>query len=152
MYLGVTLASVVTISAIFSYYQDAKSSNLMESFKKMVPQNALVIRDGQKDAIRAEDLCVGDIIEVNFGDKIPADFRVLEARNFKVDNSLLTGESDAQSRSAEYTHENPLETKNLCFSSTNAVEGTSTNKKPINFMLLTTLKSAFQNKKVRHAE
>ena len=45
---------------------------------------------------------------------------------FQVDNSSLTGESEPQSRSTEFTHENPLETKNLAFFSTNAVEGTCT--------------------------
>merc|ERR1711994_1019091 len=63
---------------------------------------------------------------VKFGDRIPADIRVLEARGFKVDNSSLTGESEPQARTPEFTHDNPLETKNLAFFSTNAVEGTAT--------------------------
>ena len=62
---------------------------------------------------------------MKFGDRIPADIRVIEARGFKVDNSSLTGESEPQSRGADFTHENPLETKNLAFFSTNAVEGTA---------------------------
>jgi sodium/potassium-transporting ATPase subunit alpha len=95
----------------------------MESFKNLVPQFALVIRDGQKLTIKAEQLTIGDLVEVKFGDRIPADIRVLEARQFKVDNSSLTGESEPQSRSPEFTNENPLETKNLAFFSTNAVEG-----------------------------
>jgi sodium/potassium-transporting ATPase subunit alpha len=95
----------------------------MESFKNLVPQSALVIRDGQKLTIKAEQLTIGDLVEVKFGDRIPADIRVLEARQFKVDNSSLTGESEPQSRSPEFTNENPLETKNLAFFSTNAVEG-----------------------------
>ncbi len=95
----------------------------MESFKNMVPQFALVVRDGQKLTMKAEQLTVGDLVEVKFGDRIPADIRIVEARQFKVDNSSLTGESEPQSRSPEFTHENPLETKNLAFFSTNAVEG-----------------------------
>ena len=95
----------------------------MESFKNMVPQFALVIRDGQKITLKAEQLTIGDLVEVKFGDRIPADIRIVEARQFKVDNSSLTGESEPQSRSPEFTHENPLETKNLAFFSTNAVEG-----------------------------
>lgn len=95
----------------------------MESFKNLVPQSALVIRDGQKQTVKAEEVCRGDIVEVKFGDRIPADIRVIEARQFKVDNSSLTGESEPQSRSPEFTHDNPLETKNLAFFSTNAVEG-----------------------------
>merc|ERR1712088_722334 len=63
---------------------------------------------------------------VKFGDRLPADIRVTESMGFKVDNSSLTGESEPQARSNEHTHENPLETKNLAFFSTNAVEGTAT--------------------------
>ena len=51
--------------------------------------------------------------------------KVLEATKSKVDNSSLTGESEPQSRGPEFTHENPLETKNFAFFSTNAVEGTA---------------------------
>ena len=128
----------------------------MESFKNMVPQYALCVRDGDKLTIKAEELTLGDIIEVKFGDRVPADMRVLEAKSFKVDNSSLTGESEPQARwskkyehclnpeknqqlfncfiialfvffnrTAEFTNENPLETKNLAFFSTNAVEGTA---------------------------
>lgn len=55
----------------------------------MVPQFALVIREGEKLTLRAEDLTIGDIVEVKFGDRIPADIRVVEARNFKVGSTLL---------------------------------------------------------------
>merc|ERR1712193_288978 len=125
LYLGIVLTVVVVVTGVFSYYQESKSSKIMESFKNMVPQYALCLRDGDKLTIKADELTMGDIIEVKFGDRIPADIRVLEARGFKVDNSSLTGESEPQSRSPEFTHENPLETKNLAFFSTNAVEGTS---------------------------
>merc|ERR1712172_127994 len=81
-------------------------------------------RNGEKITVKAEELTLGDIVEVKFGDRIPADMRVLEARGFKVDNSSLTGESEPQTRTPEFTNENPLETKNLAFFSTNAVEGT----------------------------
>merc|ERR1712212_938619 len=124
LYLGVVLTAVVTVTGVFSYYQESKSAKIMESFKNLVPQYALVRRNGEKISIEAKDLTLGDIVDVKFGDRCPADLRVLEARGFKVDNSSLTGESEPQSRSPEFTHENPLETKNLAFFSTNAVEGT----------------------------
>ncbi|XP_074105448.1 sodium/potassium-transporting ATPase subunit alpha isoform X2 [Cotesia typhae] len=125
LYLGIVLAAVVIVTGIFSYYQESKSSKIMESFKNMVPQFATVLREGEKLTLRAEDLVLGDVVEVKFGDRIPADIRVIESRGFKVDNSSLTGESEPQSRSPEFTNENPLETKNLAFFSTNAVEGTA---------------------------
>merc|ERR1711937_1031426 len=125
LYLGVVLTAVVTVTGIFSYYQESKSAKIMESFKNLVPQYALVRRNGEKISIEAKDLTLGDIVEVKFGDRIPADLRVLESKGFKVDNSSLTGESEPQSRSPEFTHDNPLETRNLAFFSTNAVEGTA---------------------------
>ena len=124
LYLGIVLSVVVIVTGIFSYYQESKSSKIMESFANLVPQYALCLREGQKLTIKAEELTVGDIVEVKFGDRIPADLRILEAKGLKVDNSSLTGESEPQSRSPEFTHDNPLETKNLAFFSTNAVEGT----------------------------
>jgi sodium/potassium-transporting ATPase subunit alpha len=125
LYLGIVLTTVVVVTGIFSYYQESKSSKIMESFKNMVPQYAICIREGKKLTLKAEGLTLGDIIEVKFGDRLPADIRVLEARGFKVDNSSLTGESDPQARTPEFTHDNPLETKNLAFFSTNCVEGTA---------------------------
>merc|ERR1712055_1161317 len=125
LYLGVVLSAVVTVTGIFSYYQESKSAKIMEGFKNLVPQYALVRRNnGEKLTIPADTLTLGDIVEIKFGDRCPADLRVLEARGFKVDNSSLTGESEPQARGPEFTHENPLETKNLAFFSTNAVEGT----------------------------
>merc|ERR1712038_995908 len=126
LYLGIVLTAVVIVTGIFSYYQESKSAKIMESFKNLVPQYALCLRDGEKVTIKAEQLTLGDIIFVKFGDRLPADIRVTESMGFKVDNSSLTGESEPQARSNEFTHENPLETKNLAFFSTNAVEGTAT--------------------------
>merc|ERR1712134_205435 len=125
LYLGIVLSAVVTVTGIFSYYQEAKSAKIMESFKNLVPQYAVVRRNGEKITVKAAELTLGDIVEIKFGDRVPADIRVLEARQFKVDNSSLTGESEPQTRTPEFTHENPLETKNLAFFSTNAVEGTA---------------------------
>jgi len=126
LYLGIVLTAVVIVTGCFSYYQESKSSKIMESFKKMVPQEATVKRDGKILTINAVECVVGDVVLVKFGDRVPADIRVIEAKGFKVDNSSLTGESEPQVRSPECTHQNPLETKNLAFFSTNAVEGTAT--------------------------
>merc|ERR1711962_1575845 len=124
--LGIVLSAVVTVTGVFSYYQESKSAKIMEGFKNLVPQKAMVRRNnGKREEIDAVDLTLGDIVDIKFGDRCPADLRVLECRGFKVDNSSLTGESEPQARSPDFTHENPLETKNLAFFSTNAVEGTA---------------------------
>ncbi|XP_012885947.1 PREDICTED: sodium/potassium-transporting ATPase subunit alpha-4-like [Dipodomys ordii] len=125
LYLGIVLTAVVIITGCFSYYQEAKSSKIMESFKDMLPQQAMVVRGGEQMQIHVRDVVVGDIVDVKGGDQIPADLRLILAQGCKVDNSSLTGESEPQNRSADFTHENPLETKNICFFSTNCVEGTA---------------------------
>ncbi|KAK3724319.1 hypothetical protein QZH41_001815 [Actinostola sp. cb2023] len=126
LYLGVALLVVVILTGLFSYYQEAKSSKIMESFKHMVPQDANVLRSGGRHTVPSEKLVLGDIVYVKGGDRLPGDLRVIECKSFKVDNSSLTGESEPQSRSPECTSENPVETKNLAFFSTYALEGTCT--------------------------
>ena len=78
------LTAVVVVTGVFSYYQESKSSKIMESFANMVPQYALVLREGDKISLKAEELVIGDVIEVKFGDRIPADIRVVESKGFKV--------------------------------------------------------------------
>ncbi|XP_012604632.2 sodium/potassium-transporting ATPase subunit alpha-4 [Microcebus murinus] len=125
LYLGGILAIVVIITGCFSYFQETKSSKIMESFKNMVPQQALVIRGGEKIQVDVQNVVLGDVVEVKGGDRIPADLRLISAQGCKVDNSSLTGESEPQSRCPDFTNENPLETRNICFFSTNCVEGTA---------------------------
>ncbi|ODN05419.1 Sodium/potassium-transporting ATPase subunit alpha [Orchesella cincta] len=125
LYLGVVLIVLVIVLGLFTFYQEYSSGKIMESFSKMVPSYANVIREKKLQSINATDLVVGDIVEVKFGDRIPADIRIIECSGFKVDNSSLTGESEPQSRSPQCTDENPMESKNLAYFSTNALEGTA---------------------------
>ena len=81
-------------------------------------------RAGQTVQVKVEELTLGDIVELKSIGKIPADIRVIEAdEDFRVDLSSLTGESEPQVRTPEFTHENPLETSNLVFLGTWAVQG-----------------------------
>eukprot|EP00182_Erythrolobus_australicus_P007081 CAMPEP_0185830146 /NCGR_PEP_ID=MMETSP1353-20130828/652_1 /TAXON_ID=1077150 /ORGANISM="Erythrolobus australicus, Strain CCMP3124" /LENGTH=1167 /DNA_ID=CAMNT_0028528007 /DNA_START=225 /DNA_END=3728 /DNA_ORIENTATION=+ len=126
LYLGCVLTGVVIVTALFSFYQNMKSEKTMEAFKNFLPPQALVHRDGKQLQIPAKDLVVGDVVDVKLGDKIPADLRIIKNAKLKVDNSSLTGEPEPQARSIECTDENPLETKNLTFFGTLAVDGTAT--------------------------
>ncbi|MGH0123596.1 UNVERIFIED_CONTAM: hypothetical protein FKN15_050198 [Acipenser sinensis] len=98
---------------------------LHQKYGTDLSRQALVIRDGEKNSINAEEVVVGDLVEVKRGDRIPADMRIISANGCKVDNSSLTGESEPQTRTPDFTHENPLETRNIAFFSTNCVEGTA---------------------------
>ncbi|XP_076838511.1 sodium/potassium-transporting ATPase subunit alpha-1-like isoform X2 [Brachyhypopomus gauderio] len=125
LYLGIVLAAIVVVTGFFSYYQESKSSKIMDSFKNLVPHQALVIRDGKKKNINAEEVVAGDLVEINGGDRVPADLRIISAHGCKVDNSSLTGESEPQTRTPDFSNENPLETRNIVFFSTNCLEGTA---------------------------
>ena len=107
------------------YMQEAKSAAIMDSFKNLVPQQALVVRNGEKVSVSARELVLGDIVEVKGGDRIPADLRIISASSMKVDNSSLTGESEPQPRDAEDSETEVLESKNLAFFSTNCIEGSA---------------------------
>lgn len=128
------LALVVFVTGYFSYYQQRKSDKIMESFKNLVPKSAIVIRDGKRKRIEADQLVVGDLVEVKGGDQIPADLRLVKNEFLRVDNSTLTGESEPQGRGLVAENENPLEAKNLLFFSTNCIEGRS-NGLNFNFLL-----------------
>jgi P-type E1-E2 ATPase len=105
----------VLITVLFSYYQSAKTAAIMAQFKNFIPPRALVIRDGNESSVEAIKLVPGDLIRVKGGENIPADIRVIECHEMKVNNASLTGESDDLLRKVEKTAENPLETANLAF-------------------------------------
>jgi sodium/potassium-transporting ATPase subunit alpha len=124
--LAIALLLVVLVTGLFSFIQEGRASKAMQSFSAMVPEFAVVVRDGHALRVNAAELVVGDIVELKGGDKVPADLRIVHAVGFKVDNSSLTGESEPLSRVAESTHQNPLESANIAFFTTFAVEGTAT--------------------------
>eukprot|EP00041_Stephanoeca_diplocostata_P019946 m.437127 g.437127 ORF g.437127 m.437127 type:complete len:1116 (+) comp21432_c0_seq1:115-3462(+) len=126
LYLGVVLAAVVVITGVFSYFQDSKAGNIMKSFAKLTPQQAKVLRGGEIAVMNADQIVRGDVVIIKNGDRVPADMRIIKVDELKVDNSSLTGESEPQKRTTQCTNDNPLETSNLAFFSTNAVEGSAT--------------------------
>ena len=125
LYLGVVLFAVVMITATFSFLQEAKSEKIMEGFKNMIPKKCKAIRGGKAVVVDAWELVPGDVVELNDGDQVPADVRVMRSNELKVDNSSLTGESEPQDRSPELARDSkgeivtqPLEATNLCFYTT----------------------------------
>jgi len=132
LYLGIVLALVTFVTGCFSYYQNAKSENLMKSFAGMMPPKVKVVRTNASGEvvmkeINALDLVVGDLVKVIGGDLIPADIRLTQCSdNMCVDNASLTGESEPQKRSPDCTDDAVLETANLAFFGTQVPEGEAT--------------------------
>jgi len=124
LYLGIVLAAVTLLTGVFSFYQNFKSAAAMESFKNFLPKQVKVKRGGKEYSVEAKELVPGDIVNIIAGDKIPADLRVAKSSDFKVDNSSLTGESDAQTRKEDVDEEeNCMEASNLAFFGTNCAKG-----------------------------
>lgn len=80
LWLGLILIVLIVITGMFSYYQDTKTSHIMNSFQQMVPQRAKVLRDGERKEVLATELVVGDIVLLETGDRVPADIRILECQ------------------------------------------------------------------------
>ena len=117
-YIGVALLVVVLLNALFSYVQQHESDRIMQSFRNMLPQMIDVLRDGVVSRIAARLLVPGDVILIEEGDRIPADGRLIEVNQLKVDHSSLTGESEPQLRKLECTHDHLMESRNMVFSGT----------------------------------
>ncbi|KAF3429428.1 hypothetical protein E2986_00650 [Frieseomelitta varia] len=122
-WLGIIIMIICLFSGFCAYIQETKNTKVMESFKKMVPTFATVIREGVKIQIATEDLVPGDLVQIRTGDKIPADIRIIECRGLRVENSSITGESVPVVRTDYPTDENPLESSNVAFFSSFAVSG-----------------------------
>jgi len=124
--MGIALIIVVFICGGFSFYQSERSAAIMASFKDFIPPKATVIRNSNTQQINAADLVPGDIVKISSGGRIPADIRILESIEMKVDNSSLTGESEPQPRKKDNTKDNILEAENMAYFGTTCVDGKGT--------------------------
>ncbi|MBS7288608.1 MAG: calcium-transporting P-type ATPase, PMR1-type [Candidatus Freyarchaeota archaeon] len=84
---------IVFMNAVLGFYQEYKAEQAVEALKKMAAPQATVVRDGEKRKMYARELVVGDVVLLEAGDRVPADVRLIEAVNLRVDESALTGES-----------------------------------------------------------
>ena len=84
---------IVVLNAALGVFQEAKAEKAMEALQKMAAPNSKVIRDGNIQTVPSRELVVGDIVLLEAGDYVPADVRILESMNLKVEEASLTGES-----------------------------------------------------------
>ena len=117
-YIAYALLAVVLLNGIFTYIQERQSEQILASFRHMLPSQVIVWRDGRKQQIDARLVVPGDLMLLSEGDRIPADGRIIEQTQLKIDLSSLTGESEPELRHTECTSDNILESRNLVFSGT----------------------------------
>jgi len=90
---AIFLASAIILVSFISLYQDSRSRNALENLKTFSQPDSKVIRNGKIEAVKSEDLVVGDILMVEEGDSIAADGMIVHSNDFSVNESILTGEA-----------------------------------------------------------
>lgn len=89
---GVVIGLIVVLNAIIGFVQEYKAEKILKALVKLLPEKVKVKRNGEEKEISAEYLALGDIVIINEGDKIPADIRVIESYELRINEQILTGE------------------------------------------------------------
>lgn len=117
---------VIVLNAIIGVIQEFKAEKAIDALEKLSEPKAYVLRDGYLKEINSEDLVVGDIVELEAGRYIPADMRLLTSTNLKVEESTLTGESEAIEKQADIVYPDEMhiaDQRNMVFMSTYVTYG-----------------------------
>jgi Ca2+-transporting ATPase len=125
----IVILTILILNAIVGVWQESNAEAALDALKKLVPDTAFVLRDGNWGDIDAEDLVPGDIVEVKVGDKVPADLRMITMKTttIRIEQSQLTGESESVSKDSEPIKDSSdivIQSKvNMLFSSTTVSSG-----------------------------
>ena len=121
----IVIFAVVLLNAVMGFAQEMKAEKAVESLKKMTTSTAKVIRNGNTEVRSAEEIVPGDIIELEAGDKVPADARIIWEASSSVDESMLTGESEPVSKDVKPVDSNAQinDRVNMIYSGCNVVYG-----------------------------
>jgi magnesium-transporting ATPase (P-type) len=120
---------VVIVNGVFSFLQEYKADKALSQLADMLPAKVRVIRNGERTEISAEDLCVGDVIEFEAGNLIPADARLVKSNKLFLNNSMLSGETVPLNRSekpADSKGKAVSEIMNMVFAGTTVSQGSGT--------------------------
>ena len=127
----IVIICLVLISTFLEFFEEYRSNKAAEKLKEMVETKGSVIRNGKKEKIPFKDFTVGDIVSLSAGDLVPADLRILEAKDLFVGQSSITGESDSIKKvpDSELKSIDELESitdlDDICFMRTNVVSGSA---------------------------
>ena len=124
----IVIAILVIASTLLDFFEEFRSNKAAEKLKKMVATKTTVIRNGQKLDIPIKNVVIGDTVVLSAGSMVPADLRVIEAKDLYVGQSSLTGESDSVKKTVELEDkENEIDNisdfDNICFMGTNVISG-----------------------------
>ena len=121
----IVILAVVLINALVGYIQEGKAEKALEDIKKMLSLEAQVLRNGDKKTVNAEELVPGDIVLLRSGDKVPADLRLVEVKDLRVEESALTGESTDVDKITDPVNEDAVvgDRKSMAFSGTMVTYG-----------------------------
>jgi len=106
---SLVIVTIVVLNAVLGVFQESKAEKALEALQKMAAPNSKVIRGGAIQTVPSRELVVGDIVLLEAGDYVPADVRILESMNLKVEEASLTGESvPVEKETAALDHEASL--------------------------------------------
>ena len=122
--VGYAIVTVILVSGLFSFWQEYRVEQTLAALRKLLPQQAQVLREGKVTRVPAEQLVPGDIVHLEPGDNIPADCRLIEAFGVRVNNAAVTGESLPKAREADPSEVDDLiDSKNVVLAGTSMVSG-----------------------------
>ena len=98
---AIIILSILIVNAIIGVFQEAKAEKSLDALEKLSAPHCKVIRDGETTIIESRELVVGDIVVIETGDNVPADLRLIESVNLKIQEAALTGESVPVEKDAE---------------------------------------------------
>ncbi|MDR0904063.1 MAG: cation-translocating P-type ATPase [Ruminococcus sp.] len=126
VYDAATIITIVLINAIIGFTQEYKTGKTLAALENMAAPTAKVYRDGEAIRLPAENLVPGDVIIIEAGDRIPADASIITSKSLAVEESILTGESNANYKeSAGFIDtDNSIGKENILYMGTTAVKGT----------------------------
>ncbi|MGM0500917.1 MAG: cation-translocating P-type ATPase [Bacillota bacterium] len=124
---AVVMLAIVLINVVIGFWQEFKAEKIMSSLQKLVQSPAKVYRDGEVKEISQQNLVPGDIVSLEEGDKVPADMRIIEAYNLRVNEVALTGESMPQEKHSNQLQEqcSLADRDNMVYLGTNVASGSA---------------------------
>lgn len=119
------ILGVAVINALIGHIQESNAEKSLQSIRNMLSSEAVVVRQGSHETVATTALVPGDIVVIRAGDRIPADLRVIEAHNLRVEEAILTGESTVVEKNSDaLSGELPLGDRyNLLYSGTTVSSG-----------------------------